>query len=703
MKSNVITYNNHFENEDIVVNVNDVPLDSNCCKDGEGKCYEKNDMDYENDKPGKKCCGFKSKKQTGIFFGILLILILCEIGIAVAVIVTQKADSNADYQSQLDVLTIRTIGSIANIMQIFQYSTIRTRAALEQISEPNPFVGQQYFENILQLKYARPSNYMFNFYAPIISNSQRNQFEIFGNMSIKPGFEISILNNTGQLVRDINRAFYIPFTVVDPINIFPGLKDVIGLNAAIYPTLGPLFQNKSEYAIFGVTVPGSVTKANSGIIEASVAHNPDNSIRGYIFGYTDIVSMVNVSVRVDRQYIRAICFDKSVNPSSPESLLFKDVDPMFSHINSASDFYNSPLNSTTKDGTVQAIDRSLYFRFIYNDNLRDTLESKTVLILSIVMATLFLIIDLLFIFFYVRFIQLNTIREMESKALEQTEQLRIAEQQKTETSNKMLGYVNHELRNPLQGIMGLSELSLEDINKITINSQDNVTIKRRLKNNVTTLLKTTEFMKHIIDDILDIRKLEENMVDIHIEQITIHKILKNTYKSIRPKIQEKKGVVNFVIHVDDSVQTFMVDSECEEIDIGGSVIIESDIFRIQQILLNLLSNSFKYTSSGYVHLNVNTQDQQYITFSVVDTGRGIPDEKKKVIFSPFTQTNATDASRYGGIGLGLYLCRMLITLLHGSIGFESQYDTKQPNNVHGSTFWLKLPRKFSGVLLEKTL
>ena len=101
-------------------------------------------------------------------------------------------------------------------------------------------------------------------------------------------------------------------------------------------------------------------------------------------------------------------------------------------------------------------------------------------------------------------------------------------------------------------------------------------------------------------------------------------------------------------------------------------------------MLNYLTNALKFTESGSITLKIKL-NKNNIVFSVIDTGRGIENTKKSIIFKPFSQANVTDATRHGGAGLGLHLCRLLAERLGGSVGFDSKYG-------EGSTFWLKLPR-----------
>jgi signal transduction histidine kinase len=110
-----------------------------------------------------------------------------------------------------------------------------------------------------------------------------------------------------------------------------------------------------------------------------------------------------------------------------------------------------------------------------------------------------------------------------------------------------------------------------------------------------------------------------------------------------------------------------------------------DEMRLKQILLNFLTNALKFTESGSITLKIEEFDQT-MKFSVIDTGKGIPQNDKSKIFQPFNQINKEDASRHSGIGLGLYLCKMLSTCMNGKIGFESEFKK-------GSTFWVEFQKK----------
>ena len=166
-----------------------------------------------------------------------------------------------------------------------------------------------------------------------------------------------------------------------------------------------------------------------------------------------------------------------------------------------------------------------------------------------------------------------------------------------------------------------------------------------------------------------IKKLESGKLTFDYRPVKIDDLIKNLVKSIQQKINEKQSLEL-------------------RLQYDNKIVIYVDIFRIKQILFNFLTNALKFTIDGYILILVEETDK-VIKFTVEDTGRGIKDEEMKFIFSPFHQTDKDDSIRHNGIGLGLYLCKMLTESMHGTIGFESTYRK-------GSKFWVEFP-------LDKTI
>ena len=245
----------------------------------------------------------------------------------------------------------------------------------------------------------------------------------------------------------------------------------------------------------------------------------------------------------------------------------------------------------------------------------------------------------------------------------------ILEKRRANTSTQMLGYVNHEIRNPLNVIKGLVQFILQNMIQINMENVEKIGIDKpvfdTMISDLSTVAGSCSMLEYIITDILDIQKLESGKLELNNKWIKINHFLNDIFKTISQKIDEKQ-TVKFKQLYEPTLSLYF------------------DKYRMKQILLNFLTNAIKYTTNGEITLKIELIDNFY-RFSVKDTGKGIHEEAKNKIFQPFNQTNVNDASRYGGIGLGLHLCKMLSERMGGSIGFESTFG-------YGSIFWVDFPR-----------
>lgn len=224
-------------------------------------------------------------------------------------------------------------------------------------------------------------------------------------------------------------------------------------------------------------------------------------------------------------------------------------------------------------------------------------------------------------------------------------------------ADKMLGYVNHEIRNPLNCIHGLIELSIIELD------QEKDEVHGELKSNLGTALNACDMLTHIVNDILDLKRINDGKLLINKVDIDVNDFQKSLRKIITSKLNENPDII-YLFNNEDNIS-----------------IINCDYNRLLQLLLNFLTNAIKFTDSGTISLKLKKLLDDKIKISVSDTGRGISSHDFKNIFQPFDQANITDSLRHGGIGLGLYLCKMIITQLNGSIGFESELGK-------GSVFWI---------------
>jgi HAMP domain-containing protein/CheY-like chemotaxis protein/signal transduction histidine kinase len=255
--------------------------------------------------------------------------------------------------------------------------------------------------------------------------------------------------------------------------------------------------------------------------------------------------------------------------------------------------------------------------------------------------------------------------EMEEKA----EQLALTSKYKSE----FLANMSHELRTPLNSMLILSRQLAE-------NADENLSAKQ--VQFAETIHSSGSDLLSLINDILDLSKIESGMMGVEVSDVSIDDITDQLERSFHQLAQDKN--IGFVIERSADLESTLA----------------TDEKRLQQILMNLLSNAFKFTEQGNVVLKVSPapNDEKYylealnrapdiIAFSVSDTGIGIPAEKQRIIFEAFQQADGTTSRKYGGTGLGLSISREIARLLGGEIRVSSM-----PGE--GSTFTLFLPRDY---------
>lgn len=223
---------------------------------------------------------------------------------------------------------------------------------------------------------------------------------------------------------------------------------------------------------------------------------------------------------------------------------------------------------------------------------------------------------------------------------------------------EFLSVMSHELRTPMTGVLGLVDLL----------SKESMTTNQ--KTHLNYIRQSGQHLLNVINDILDFTKIDTGKLEIESTTCSITSVFENVCATSRPLCKEKN--IAFIAVIDEQIPEFVI----------------GDPTRIQQVLLNLVSNAIKFTSSGSVKVTAShrtiDEDVLEMKFEVQDTGIGIAQGKQSEVFLAFTQEDKSTARRYGGSGLGLAICKRLVVAMGGEINFISSPSI-------GTTFWFSVP------------
>ncbi|MBK7379404.1 MAG: response regulator [Ignavibacteriales bacterium] len=254
--------------------------------------------------------------------------------------------------------------------------------------------------------------------------------------------------------------------------------------------------------------------------------------------------------------------------------------------------------------------------------------------------------------------QNESLLELHQKLKEKADELAIQKQkaeESTQLKSQFLASMSHELRTPMNSILGLTELIIE---KASLDDKN----KERLQ----VVYKSGKRLMNLINDILDLSKIEAGKMELREEDVLLEEILEEVETTINPLVTEKSLEFNIIR------------------DTNTRILINTDRGKITQVLINLLGNAIKFTHQGGIELKISTTVDKMLQFDVKDTGIGISEENQKIIFEEFRQIDGSTTRRYGGTGLGLAITKKIIELLKGNIWVKSE-------SGKGSTFSFTFP------------
>ena len=253
--------------------------------------------------------------------------------------------------------------------------------------------------------------------------------------------------------------------------------------------------------------------------------------------------------------------------------------------------------------------------------------------------------------FYISFIEdITDLKSAEKKIKEARD---IAEQA-TKTKSEFIANVSHEIRTPLHTIIGMSELMLD------------TKLNMEQKEYGEQILFSGEVLLRLVNDILDFSKIEAGMLEVEKINFNLHETLEDAVTLVA-LAAHKKGL-ELILSISPKAPK----------------IIKGDPVRLRQVIMNLLNNAIKFTNQGEIVVSVlaerSSSGEMSLKFFVRDTGIGIPENRKHLLFNAFTQVDSSVTRKFGGTGLGLSISKQLVALMGGEIGVES-VDGK------GSVFW----------------
>ena len=284
----------------------------------------------------------------------------------------------------------------------------------------------------------------------------------------------------------------------------------------------------------------------------------------------------------------------------------------------------------------------------------------TILLLLQIRSFIYLLTGTIFFFgaLFVYFVVKTGVLTLKDLLATQMRQLELQRSKETaeaiaKAKSDFLAVMSHEIRTPMNAVIGMSQLLLD------------TPLEPQQKELAQIIYTSGDALLAIINDILDFSKLESGKIKLKTQPFNLRDCIQEVFEIVAQDARHKN--LNLSYSIDPNI----------------APLIQSNIIRLKQILINLINNAIKFTAHGDISVNIQKAEESMLLFSIQDTGIGIPPEYLDKLFKPFSQVDSSTTRKHDGTGLGLAICQKLTELLGGRIWVESTID-------QGTTFFFTI-------------
>ena len=528
-------------------------------------------------------------------------------------------------------------------------------SSLIRLIEVNPDISRDQFDHFTRLTLAEQNDVSALSYNPLVQKQERATFELrMAEILGEADFVIRERNVIGELVPASDSPLHVPVIYISPL---PENQQAVGYDIYSDPNRRLAIERSLENLKGTVTAPVQLIQDNKDragvllmqpIVNKNAGDNSKDGVQGFAVAVIKVDDMIRIALKNRLNDLLALRLSDAGSDQG-QSLFYQTNNWSRSKLTSQ---YAWRANIAVADRTWQ-LEMTPTVGYLKEHR---PVFAWVVGVLSMFFAAL-LQVMLMAVSGRTELVR-RKVREQTQFIQEQKQQLEVTSAQANAANlakSRFLATMSHELRTPMNGILGVAKL-------IQLESND-----AKQKEQAEIILTSGEMLLTLLNDILDIAKIEAGKIELHAHEFSPQHILTDIKRLYEAQAHHKKLTLETVWQ-----------GQANAVYIG-------DVGRIRQILINLVSNALKFTQRGHVKIFANATEsnvpgQAELRFEVQDTGIGITQDKIGQLFQPFSQLDDSFKRRHAGSGLGLSIVKNIAELMGGKVGVDSE-----PGK--GSIFW----------------